>query len=282
MACKLPFHAIYRRLIIAVLLVLSFPIASASAATIVVGGTGSGLGVMRLLGLAFARANPGDKVEVLPSLGSNGGIRALEDGALAVAIVSRAVKDAERKEFSVYDLGCSPFVFAVHSAVAEEAITLSQVAAIYSGKMTVWQDGTPIRRILRPVDESDWRLMQGLSPAMADALQKAENTDGLFIAMTDADVADYLEESRGSFGPVTLTLFLSEKRRFKILSLDGVRPDVGAVARHRYPVVKPYTLLIRHDATEPVKRFMRFIQSGDGRQLLQQSGIFGNMSITHK
>lgn len=275
-------HIKFYKVFIAVLLVSGYPFSSAMAATITIGGTGSGLGVMRLLGEAFNRSHLGDTIEVLPSLGSNGGIRALKDGVLAVAIVSRTVQDEEGEGISVYDLGWSPFVFAAHSEVAEDDVTLSQVADIYSGKIAVWRDGTPIRRILRPADESDWRLLQGISPVMADALHRAENTAGLFIAMTDTDVTEYLEKSRGSFGSVVLTQFLAGKHTFKILSLDGVQANIEALVAHRYPLAKPYFLVIKHDAAEPVKRFMRFVQSDEGRQILNRSGITANMPMTRE
>lgn len=47
-----------------------------------IGGAGSALGSMKMLGAAFEKKHPGVKVVVLPSLGSIGGIKAVSKGAL--------------------------------------------------------------------------------------------------------------------------------------------------------------------------------------------------------
>jgi len=265
--------------ILSVLLFLSaWLLPCAMAETVTVGGTGSGLGVMRLLGSGFSQLTPRYSVKVLPSLGTSGGIRALRAGALDMAIASRKVTNKEREGLEVYSLGRSPFVFAVHPGVPMDNITLAQVRDIYAGDMAVWSDGNPIRWILRPVDESDWLLMRAISTEMAGAVDLAQKTEGLFVAITDIDVADSLEKIKGSFSPIPLTLIVSEKRLVKVLSLNGVQPSVEALAAHHYPLAKPYYLLVRQDAPESVRKFIAFIRSHQGQQLLYQSGIDTNLS----
>ena len=58
--------------------------AQAAETRLRIGGTGAALGVMSRLAAAFAEQEPGVAVEVLPSLGSSGGIRALGEGAIDI------------------------------------------------------------------------------------------------------------------------------------------------------------------------------------------------------
>src|SRR5258708_1091963 len=67
--------------------------AAAATEEIRIGGTGNALGPMHVLGQAFAKANPGVTVTVLPSLGSGGGIKAAANGAVQIAVSSRTLKD---------------------------------------------------------------------------------------------------------------------------------------------------------------------------------------------
>ena len=59
------------------------------AADLTLGGTGADLETMRVLGEAFEKANPGITIEVLPSLGSGGGIKALLAGVIDLALTAR-------------------------------------------------------------------------------------------------------------------------------------------------------------------------------------------------
>jgi len=62
---------------------------TAQAETLRISGTGVALGGIILLGDAFEAENPGTTIEVLPSLGSSGGIKALPGACLgAVCIIA--------------------------------------------------------------------------------------------------------------------------------------------------------------------------------------------------
>lgn len=59
-----------------------FGSASAAETSLRFGGTGGSLGPMRQLSEAFMKVNPDVAIEVLPSLGSGGGIKAVLAGAI--------------------------------------------------------------------------------------------------------------------------------------------------------------------------------------------------------
>jgi len=257
-------------------LILIFVMAGVSCATnstvLTVGGTGSGLGVMRLLGQNYNSFHPEVSVNVLPSLGSAGGIRALKDGAIDLAISSRLLHEKEKAGIIGYLLGRSPFVFVVHPATQVDDVTENQLAGIYSGNITTWQDGVQIRRIIRPVADTDWQIMRTISPEVAEALDGAQETSGLFLAVTDSDVLSYIERVHGSFGAATLAMILAEKRRVKILSFDGIQPGT-AVSGTQYPLEKQFIILMRDNTSANVRDFIDFIFSDRGKSILAQVGI---------
>lgn len=240
--------------------------------TIVTGGTGSGLGVLKVLGQHYSTLHPEMTIKVLPSLGSAGGIRALQAGAIDLAISSRSLKEQETENVQQLLLGSSPLIFAVHPNTPIDDMTFSMAASMYSGAITTWPDGSQIRRILRPENDSDWLLMRRVSDEMAQALDIAQNTQGLHLAVTDTDAVSYLEQVSGSFGPTTLAMVLAEKRKVRLLSLAGRQPaEVGADAG--YPMRKTFWLLIRSDARPGIRAFTAFIASPEGKKILAELGV---------
>lgn len=239
---------------------------------LVVGGTGSGLGVLRVLGQHYSTLHPEITINVLPSLGSAGGIRALQAGAIDLAISSRSLKEQEKENLQELPLGTSPLVFAVHADTPIHDITYSLAAGMYSGAISTWLDGSQIRRILRPENDADWVLMRSVSDEMAKALDVAQKTRGLHLAVTDTDAVSSLEQVAGSFGPTTLAMVLAEMREVRLLSLAGRQPaEVGADPG--YPMLKTFRLIVRSDARPGVLAFMAFIASPEGKKRLAELGI---------
>src|SRR5574340_599131 len=136
----------------------------ASAGEVIqVGGTGSALGTMRILGAAFEKNNPGVKVLVPPSIGSSGAIRAVSKGALDIGLVSRPLTEEERGlELSVIDYAKTPFVLVAWRGTAASGLDLENLARIYRGELLKWSNGERIRPVLRPANEIDTQLIRGM------------------------------------------------------------------------------------------------------------------------
>ena len=84
------------RLPITVLLLSALSISSLLAEeSLRIGGTGAALGTINLLANAYSEINPDTSVEVLPSLGSGGGIKALIGGRIDIALSTRPASKEE-------------------------------------------------------------------------------------------------------------------------------------------------------------------------------------------
>lgn len=245
------------------------------AEVLTIGGTGAALGTMRQLGEAYARQNPGLSVQVMPSMGSGGGIKALLAGAIQLAVSARPLRDAEVKGGAkAVEYGRTPFVFATQSSNKARGITSQELVEIYAGRLERWPDGTPIRLVLRPAGESDSETIKSISPALREAKALAEQRKGMLFAITDQDAADTLESSPGSFGPATLALLISEKRALKALALDGVQPEPRSIADGRYPLAKSMLLVLGPRSNATARGFVEFARSPAGREILQRNGYW--------
>jgi phosphate transport system substrate-binding protein len=259
--------------VLAATCMLLAPVSTAAAAEIRIGGSGNALGTMRLLGDAFTRKNPTLSVSVLSNLGSGGAIKAVAKGAIDIGVPSRALSaDELATGVLASEYARSPTVFAVAAKSTVTAISVEQIADLYSGRLANWPDGTLIRPILRQPGDDNTRQIKALSPAIEQSLNAAEQRPGLAFAVTDQEAADKIESIPGSIGVIALALIKSERRALRPLKLDGVEPTERNGAAGTYPLVKRFFLVTQPAPSAAVQRFTAFVQSPEGREILTQTG----------
>lgn len=247
--------------------------ATSGAETLKISGTGGAIGGIAQVASAFCRANPGVKVILPRSVGSTGGIRAAIAGKLDIGLSARPLTREERAAGGrETPYARTPFVFAVNPRVGRSDITVDEVRDIFGGKFGWWEDGTPVRLVLRPVTDTDCDVLRRMIPGIAGALVGAHGREGMLVARTDTDCADRLESTPGAFGTMTLSLVVSENRRIKILSLSGVVPSGEAVTAGRYPYTKTFRVVTGPHPSPAAVRFIDFLRSPDGMSILLRSG----------
>ena len=238
------------------------------------GGTGSAIGTMRLLGEALAKQDKSFQYTVVPNLGSSGGLRALQGGAIDIALISRPLKPDEMAAGLVtYEYGRSPFVIVTNKPGVRN-LTAAAIADYLSGRSAFWPDGAPVRVVMRLASDGDNGYIAALSPLIADALALAHQRPGMVMATTDQEAADEAERLPGSLAFTTLALIHSEQRPLQVVAFDGVAPTVRALAEGRYPHAKPLSIITRGAPSGAAARFVEFIKSPAGRALLKANGHF--------
>jgi phosphate transport system substrate-binding protein len=244
----------------------------AAETTLRIGGTGASVAVMTHLAGAFNRQQGEVKVEVLPSLGSSGGIRALADGAVELAVSARPLKPEEAAHSLVAaPLLRTPFTF-VTSQREVQPIRSNELPRLYGDPDTRWDDGTPVRIVLRPASDSDSAYLVDNFPGMGEALSHARARPEVPVARTDQDNIRMARRVSGSLTTATLLQIVSEFADVTALPLDGVEPTVANMQSGRYPHYKEMIIVRRADSGETVTRFMEFLASESGRRLLLESG----------
>lgn len=244
----------------------------AAAETLRAGGTGAALGTMRVLAEAMKKRDPHFTLELLPNLGSGGGMKALDRGVIHFALISRPLSaDEMAKGMQAMEYARTPFVIAT-ARKGVGSMTLAQLADIYSAKQTTWLDGSPVRLVLRPANDGDTALLASFSPAVKEALARAMTREGMVMGVTDQDSADEIARLPGGLGTSSLALILSERRPLHVVPIDGVTPSVRTLADGTYPYAKSLFMVTRSTAPEAVQRFVSFIRSAEGRTILADTG----------
>jgi len=125
---------------------------------------------------------------------------------------------------------------------------------------------------LRRSSEYDATFLKSVSEEMNEAVRHALSRKGMIVAVTDQENAAAIEKIPGAFGTITLGQIQSEKRQIKPLVLDGVMPGGEDPSLGRYPYFKTYYLVVRKSPDAAVRKFIDFVYSDRGRNILAQSG----------
>jgi phosphate transport system substrate-binding protein len=235
-----------------------------------IGGTGAALEAMRIL--ADQRPDPKVPAEVLPSLGTAGGIEALADGVLDVAVAARPLKPAEAAK-GVREATCvvTPLVFAT-SHHKPASMQLSQFPEIYADPRPTWPDGTPLRIILRSRAGSENPYLAKVVPGFGPALDAAYTRPGLPVGATDQENVDLALRIQGSLTPTTLLQIRAERLPLQVVPLDGVEPTAEAVLKGSYPLSFRLCLLLSATPSAEAQAFVAHAMSEHGIEILRTLG----------
>jgi phosphate transport system substrate-binding protein len=147
-----------------------------------------------------------------------------------------------------------------------------QVAKIFTNA-TSWDDGTPIRIVLRPRSDSDTPLLGSLFPGMAAALEAARRRPEVPIAATDQDNADAAERIQTSLAGATLTQIMLEQRKLRFVPIDGVAPTMDAFETGKYPYAKVMYVVVPAAPAKASLRFLEFLQSPAGEAAMRAAYV---------
>jgi phosphate transport system substrate-binding protein len=241
--------------------------ASAYAGDLSVVGTGDGIDLLRALGSAYMADNPETNVIVPPSIGSGGGIAAVNAEKEVLARIARPLSDSEKDAglvaTPVFRL---PAAFFVHRGAGVSNLTSAQLADIYRGRITNWKEvggaDVRIRVVRREEQDSTLLVLRQSMPGWKDlAITEKSKT-----AVTTQEGSNTVKEVDGAigFGPFTRAL----EAELVVLKIDG-----------RYPTDRDYpsavTLLFVHKATTvtpDAKRFIDYVKAAKARTVLSSMG----------
>ena len=257
---------------VAVLAALATP---ARADSVWIGGSGTATALMRLLAVAYQRQYPQDNIIVNSPLGSSGGIKALNAGAIDVALTGRPLRERERSGgLAAIEFARTPLVIAVPNTNPAVDINFTQLAALYAGTSPAWPDGNRVRVVLRIRDDSDSRTLASFSPAVALALDAALARPGMYIAINDEEAAAAIVRLPGAIGTAGLAQIVAGRLPLKALALAGLPPSVEAIRSGQYPYYKRMFLVASKAVTPATERFIRFVQSPEGARILTANGCW--------
>jgi phosphate transport system substrate-binding protein len=221
-----------------------------------------------------------DLTITLEGAGSSTGIAALFNGTTDIANSSRWLKESELEQmheegkyFIPVVLGYDGIAVIVNPNLGIDNITIEELASIYSGDITRWNQldpNLPNQRIVvysRNTASGTYetfveKVLEG--KRMAPTVQMLESTH----AEVQAVAQNLYAIAYTGVGYVTEDV--------KVLSVEGVQPTKLNILNSVYPISRPLYMFIDatngYPQTGPVKQYLTFGLSKRGQELVEQAG----------
>jgi phosphate transport system substrate-binding protein len=262
----------FRRALVRGLLALVALAGGARAEELRAGGTGGALGLLQRLAPAFAAASPGDQLRIQPSLGSGGGIAAVRDGVIDLAVSARPLNAAEQAA----GLRAAPWISTPLVAVTARrdapGLARAMLPDLYAQANPTWPDGVPLRVILRPPSEASIDLLIAAQPALGPALRLAHQRRFIPVAPTDQDNFIAARATPGSLTFAGLAQLLTEGEGLFQVPLDGAVASLDQAAPSHHGADMPMLLVRGADPAPVARRFVAFLRTPAAATLLHGHG----------
>lgn len=224
--------------------------------------------VIGALGEAFESNHSGITFTYNPT-GSGSGISAVEAGRCDIGLASRALKDEEKaKGLTETVLAYDGIAVIVNPENAVADLTVSQIADIYTGKVTNWKAvGGSDAQIVLIGREAGSGIRDGFE-SITDTAEQCKYRQEL---TSTGDVITTVSQNAGAIGYASLA---SVKSSVKAISVDGITPSEQTVKDGSYSIQRPFMLVTKADKklSDPAQKFFDYATSADAASIISAAG----------
>jgi phosphate transport system substrate-binding protein len=229
----------------------------------------------------FMKKNPETSIQVTGG-GSGTGISALINGTTDICMASREMKPAEKEklrdryattgvEIAVARDGLSIYV---HTTNPVASLTLDQLKAIYSGKVTNWKEvgGADAKIVLYSRENSSGTYVFFKDEVLkgADFSPRAQTLPG-----TAAVVNAVAKEKNGiGYGGAAYAKNLKVVPVAKTASDKAITPDLASVRSGEYALARPLFFYVRNKPSGELATFVDWVLGSEGQALAEKVGYY--------
>lgn len=237
--------------------------------TVATDGSTSMEKVIGTLGEAFSADNPGISFTYNPT-GSGSGIQAVLEKRCDIGLSSRSLKEEEKTAgLTATILAYDGIAIIVNPENPVGDLTLADIAAIYKGEITDWQElGGNAGEIVLIGREAGSGTRDGFESitGTADACQYRQELT------STGDVITTVASNPNAIGYASLA---SVKDSVKIVAVNGVTPSEATIKDGSYLMQRPFVLVTRQgeELSEAAQKFFDFATSADAAGLIAAAGV---------
>ena len=148
------------------------------------------------------------------------------------------------------------------------AMSMAQVREIYAGNVTNWRALGGPDRTIHVVAREDGSGTRAAFESMV--MGKAQIVTKAIVQDSNGAVRQVISDDANAVGFVSLGLV---NRSVKAVKLDGVDATRDNVVNGTYRLSRPFLFVSRDEPVGPVRQFIDFVLSEEGRKILDAEGL---------
>jgi phosphate transport system substrate-binding protein len=235
-----------------------------------VGSPTLGETIIPLAARAFT-AKTGIRFDRIEAQGSSKGLEMVLSGEAPLTGLSRSLSPTEKRLRLHYEIvGYDAMAVFVHPGNRVKVLTRRQLKEIYTGRVTNWKDVGGADAPIVPVTGTS---ENGRS---INVELRAHVMDGLPFAPNRWEI-DRPEERvtavAGTPNAIVVASLAFARAGVRSVAIEGFVPEPATVRSGAYILSRPLLLVARADASPATRRFLAFMLSGEGQQIIARKFV---------
>lgn len=239
--------------------------------------------VLPAVSLAADKYTSETGVSVIVNAGGSGsGFNQLAEGQTDIGMMSRDITESELKKFDDLSfiktaIGRDAVVPSISSEIYEagvQALTIAQIAEIYSGRVDNWSAfGGPDRAIF-VIDKEASRGTRQIFMGVVLGNPKAEAPGADLVTGSNNEEQTALTQSDAAIGMLSFTWLNEDVRGLSIIlpNQQVVAPSLENIRSGAFPFVRDLTVVTRTDTKTAAQDFVDYLLGPEGQKAVEESG----------
>ena len=225
-------------------------------------------------------------INIIVNAGGSGvGINQLGGRKIDIAMSSRDITKLENKKYSdanfiSHSIAKDAVVPAVSSEIYDsgmQALTIEQIAKIYKGEITNWQEvGGPNQKIL-VIDKERSRGTRHIFMQVILDNKEADAPGADLVLGSNNEEQTAIAQSDAAIGMLSHAWLNNDVKGLAIIMSDStvVQPTLANIINGAFPITRSLLLFTNGTPEEKTKMFIDFILSSKGQDIVEESGYVG-------
>ena len=157
-------------------------------------------------------------------------------------------------------IGSEAFVFIVNSSNPVKGLTVEQIKGVYNGTYKFWSQVGGDRSPINPLRRNEGSGSQSAMLSFMNGEEMKANPFGIFGRSIGFSFRYYVKD-------------VVKKGNVRMLSIDGVYPNIKNIANGSYPVVANfYAVYDKANSNPNVGKFVDWVLSEEGQEIVKKTG----------
>lgn len=203
--------------------------------------------------------------------GSSAGVRAVRAGAAQLGMSSRELSPEERQGLRVIPVARDAIAVIVHRNNPLPQLTPAQLAAVFAGTLPSWSELGGRNARITVISREEGSGTRSAFEALA--MNGQAITPHALVQDAAGAIRELVAHDIDAIGYISLGLL---DERVRAVPIAGVVPTEQAVRAGRYPLVRPFLLLVPNTPGNPapgIRALLDFILSGPGQSIARAEGL---------